>query len=426
MIRPDQLKRALATCWGAIAAMLGADRARVEYELLPLLRALDLAQGVAAAPVIEAILALLAPYPKAHARLLQALRDAAPQRVKGASGTGLPAGALNIERYTLFPVFFGTDRARADEGAVVGFSGERGPPSVGVAEVSIPDDPRMGRVDRPRWWKLEFREDPQKHLMVHSISALAETDFVARARSTLEGTNRKQVLVFVHGYKVGFRDALVTAAQLAYDLHFEGLAALYSWPSEGSLPRYTVDEANVGRSRAHFTAFIELLRQRLDADAVHIVAHSMGNRMLIDMLAGLQVPAQTAPTSSAARLNQIVFAAPDVDAETFKDAAAKLLGKAERFTLYASSEDLALKASKLVHKYPRAGDSGLDLVITEPVDTVDVSAVDTSLLGHSYYAENRSVLTDLFYVIREGRPPQERAALRAKERYGARYWEFRR
>jgi esterase/lipase superfamily enzyme len=208
---------------------------------------------------------------------------------------------------------------------------------------------------------------------------------------------------------------------MAYDLHFEGLAALYSWPSEGSVPRYTVDEANVSWSRPRFAKFIAMLRERVGADTVHVVAHSMGNRLVVETLAAMSQGAAT----GIAGLNQVVFAAPDVDAGTFKDLAEGFRPKANRFTLYASSEDLALKASKAIHKYPRAGESGLDLVVTESVDTVDVTAVDTSLLGHSYYAENRSVLSDLFYVIRNGTPPDERFGLVAKDRYGSRYWTFR-
>jgi esterase/lipase superfamily enzyme len=279
----------------------------------------------------------------------------------------------------------------------------------------------MGKIERPHWWKLQFREDPAQHVVVHSVQPLSELDFVNRARSTIEGTAKKEVLVFVHGYLVGFQDAVVRAAQLAYDLHFEGLAALYSWPSEGSAPRYTVDETNVAWSRPRFAKFIALLRERLGADTVHVVAHSMGNRLLVETLASMAQPT----AQGLARLNQVVFAAPDVDAATFKDLAASFQHKAGRFTLYASSEDLALKASKAIHRYPRAGESGLDLVVTESVDTVDVTDVDTSLLGHSYYAENRSVLSDLFYVIRHGTPPDERFGLAPKDRYGARYWAFR-
>jgi len=43
------------------------------------------------------------------------------------------------------------------------------------------------------------------------------------------------------------------------------------------------------------------------------------------------------------------------------------------------------------------------LVVVPGVETIDASHVDTSLLGHSYFAETRSVLSDMFYLIRTGR-----------------------
>jgi hypothetical protein len=92
--------------------------------------------------------------------------------------------------------------------------------------------------------------------------------------------------------------------------------------------------------------------------------------------------------------------------------------------LYASSADQALVASKLVHKYPRAGDSGVGLVVTDTVDTVDATVVDTSLMGHASYGDNRAVLTDLFDLIRRGSPPADRFGLKPARRYGMRYWQF--
>lgn len=67
-----------------------------------------------------------------------------------------------------------------------------------------------------------------------------------------------------------------------------------------------------------------------------------------------------------------------------KDLASTFHQKAERFTLYASSVDKAILASKVIHKHPRAGDADVELVIVDSVDTVDATAVDTSFMGHSY------------------------------------------
>jgi esterase/lipase superfamily enzyme len=217
---------------------------------------------------------------------------------------------------------------------------------------------------------------------------------------------------------VTFEDAARRAAQLAYDLHFEGVPAFYSWPSEGSLTKYLVDANNATWAEPHFRDFLKILRDELGADTVHVIAHSMGNRLLANTLAALS----SGTTAGEARLRQIVFAAPDMDADTFRHVAGAFANKAERLTLYASSGDHALAASQRIQKYPRAGQSGLDLVIVPTVDTLDASAVKTEFLGHSYFGDSDSILSDLFYLIRNGTAPSDRARLQKKQLYGSTYW----
>jgi hypothetical protein len=50
-------------------------------------------------------------------------------------------------------------------------------------------------------------------------------------------------------------------------------------------------------------------------------------------------------------------------------------------------------------------------VVLDGFDTIDASAVDTSLLGHSYFAGSRSVLSDLLQLLKDGMPPSERFGL---------------
>jgi esterase/lipase superfamily enzyme len=123
--------------------------------------------------------------------------------------------------------------------------------------------------------------------------------------------------------------------------------------------------------------------------------------------------------------SQIVLTAPDIDTGEFMQLAAKFNGAASRVTLYSSSNDSAIKLSKFAHGYPRAGESGDNIVVTAGVDTVDASVVDTSLVGHSYFADKRSVLSDLFYVLRDNKPPDERHSLESRQNAHGKYWAFK-
>jgi esterase/lipase superfamily enzyme len=121
----------------------------------------------------------------------------------------------------------------------------------------------------------------------------------------------------------------------------------------------------------------------------------------------------------------VVLAAPDIDAEVFRrDLAPAITQIARRVTLYASSNDQALLASRTLHAYPRAGESGANLVVAPGIDTIDVSAVDTSLLGHSYYGDNNSIIADLYHLVHDALPPGQRERLQAANLSGLPYWVF--
>src|SRR5262249_50579950 len=149
-------------------------------------------------------------------------------------------------------------------------------------------------------------------IVVQSIRELRSGEFEALAKATVARGSKRQVLLFVHGFNVRFEDAVARTAQIAYDLHFEGLAALYSWPSEGSVPAYAIDETNVLWSRERFAQFLITLREQLGADVVHILAHSMGSRLVAETVRSIVLR----PDAQAAALHQLVFAAPDIDAAT--------------------------------------------------------------------------------------------------------------
>jgi hypothetical protein len=79
-----------------------------------------------------------------------------------------------------------------------------------------------------------------------------------------------------------------------------------------------------------------------------------------------------------------------------------------------------------VSGYTRAGEGGRDVLVVPGIDTVDASSVETSAfgLGHSYYADNSTILSDVFGLIR-GRRPDERFGLEKQTSPAGSYWRFR-
>jgi esterase/lipase superfamily enzyme len=300
------------------------------------------------------------------------------------------------------------------------FGPERGQFTLGTCRVSIPKVHQTGEMERPSLLYLEITEDQRKHIVFQQATPLEENEFYASVAKRVAASPKKGAFVFIHGFDNTFEEAVRRTAQIARDLKFKGAPICYSWPSQGNVLKYTVDEANVEWTVPHLRQFLHDLSRRTNADSIHLIAHSMGNRALTAALRSLAGEVRDKPL-----FREVVLTAPDIDADVFKrDIAPAILGTAERVTLYASSRDEALRWSKKVHGSPRAGDTGRNLVIVPGMDTIDVSAVDTSFLGHSYYSSNESVLTDMVQLLAERRPADQRDRLHATDKNGQRYWVF--
>ncbi|MFG0263061.1 MAG: alpha/beta hydrolase [Novipirellula sp. JB048] len=304
----------------------------------------------------------------------------------------------------------------------VTYSSDRGRLVRGVCEVTVPDSHRRGLVERPSLLKFELREDQRDHIVLTSAVELGGSDFQRRLAETVASSSERDLLVFIHGYNVGFEAAIQRTAQIAVDLPFEGVPVCYSWPSQASLLGYTIDENNAEWTVPHLKQFLTELAQESGARSINVVAHSMGNRA---MTAAMQQLRWELPSGAPPPFDRIVLAAPDVDADRFRrDLAPPLLDVSKQVTLYASSDDQALIASKKVHGYPRAGESGSNLLVVPGVETVDVSGIDLSLLGHSYYGDNESMLRDLYELVRARLPAPQRNMLITRREGELIYWQL--
>jgi esterase/lipase superfamily enzyme len=336
------------------------------------------------------------------------------------------AGYAGLTVTVLLGVATTMARLRSEEinpGNHVGYSNDRGEVQLGECQVSIPKYHEVGSIERPSILRLDFREDPRKHVVLLDVQPEPPDEFYASLKASVQASQQQAALVFVHGYNVTFEDAARRTAQLAYDLKFDGAPIFFSWPSQGGLLQYAVDETNVAWAVPHLKEFLVSVARQSGARSVHLIAHSMGNRALTSALSSI-VPRMK---NQAPMFHEVVLTAPDIDADVFKrDIAPRITRAARRVTLYASSNDEALALSKRLHGYARAGESGADLVVVDGVETVDVSNVDTSLVGHSYYGSNDTVLADLFYVLTEPKPARSRTWLSPVPIGSMVYWVFER
>lgn len=358
-----------------------------------------------------------------------------PPAAPGAAGRAAVETDPN-KKYKVVPVFYGTDRAVEPDPTRLQFSSDRGHKlQLGRALVTVPFSHEVPHIERPRvieipYFKIKIyaeKEDPDKHFTVQEITSLTEDQMLALVKDQLakSSTFKNHAFVFIHGFNTSFDCALYRTAQIAYDLGFDGVPFLYSWPSGGNVASYTYDHGSVEQAEPMLAEFLDMVIQKSGAKSISLIAHSMGNELLLRVLERLRpkIP-------QGVVISQVILAAPDVDRDKFNIIARQITDFAKGVTLYAASNDRALGYSqRFWGGVPRAGDVPKDGPLIIPgVDTIDVTAVSTDALGlnHSGYAENPALLDDVKALVEFGvRPPDKRLkSILAVESPGGMYWRF--
>jgi esterase/lipase superfamily enzyme len=323
---------------------------------------------------------------------------------------------------TLYPLWYGTNRKPIDLNDISkGYSGDRDDLiHYGSCQVAVPKSHKIGSTGSGWWQRLLTSTDDRLKLDRSSLNLLNEAGFLTSIKRALEERepNERSALVYIHGFNVSFEAAALCAAQIGFDLQVPGIMAFYSWPSKGNLMGYTADEATIEASEKYITEFLLNLAQNSDVTKIHIIAHSMGNRGL---LRSMQRILNQVQSTSPISFGQIFLAAPDVDPDLFQDLAQAYSQLAERTTLYVSGKDKALATSGIIHDRPRVGYFP-PIKVFEGIDTVEVSNVNLSWLGHGYFADARDLLQDMHELLSDNTPPERRFGLRTVEVGAERYW----
>ncbi len=290
--------------------------------------------------------------------------------------------------------------------------------------MTVPAAHRVPNIERPfalrvpyfQYVLYEQQEDPKRHFTIKELKPLSREEFLALTRERIAASRafKDQALVFVHGFNTTFDNALYRTAQLAYDLEFDGAAFLYSWPSGEGVSGYSRDRESATQAHPYLKEFLDLVVRKSGARSVSVIAHSMGNLPLLEVLRELG-PA----LPDGVRLDQVILAAPDVDRDVFANLATVIRPYGRGITLYCSANDRAMSASRrFAGGVPRAGDVPAEgPVIIAGIDTIDVTGTSTDLLAlnHSVYAEKSALLNDIALLLRTGvRPPGKRVPILKK------------
>ncbi|WP_139143047.1 MULTISPECIES: alpha/beta hydrolase [Janthinobacterium] len=346
----------------------------------------------------------------------------APPPVSG----GLPAEVAAQAGSTLVRVYYATDRQFQADKKNYSWQPNRKAPhlSYGSVLVSVPEDRKIGTVTKTPWWILGQGGDARKYMLIMDLERWSAARFFATVKTRLAASlppERRAAFIYIHGYYNAFDDAALRTAQMAVDLNVNAMPVFYSWPSKGEFTGYRFDDNSAQWTQAHLQNFLADFADRSDATDIYIIAHSMGNRPTTMALANLlEKRPELLP-----RFKQVVLAAPDINADVFREQIApRLASLGLPVTLYASKNDMAMRLSYRYSGWDKIGDIRGPIVNIPGLDFIDASNVTMNFIGHDYLVSNRVVLTDVATMIKAGLRAKDRGGLRGRPLPVPRYWEF--
>lgn len=336
-------------------------------------------------------------------------------------GDGQPKKASEKKPKNKYDVFYATNRNPIlQRGKLENFGSQLvGSLSYGVCEVIVPEGHRIGELGSPLWKRLRnLRDDRLKRDQIISLNQ--DLFWKLLSDTALKMSKRQTPTVFVHGYNTSFDDAVLRSAQLGYDLGIGQGIGLFSWPSKGSFKHYPADVANAEASRYVLADFIEEFVSKTPDKKINLIAHSMGCRCLVgalEVLANRRV-------SVLRRIEQVILAAADVDAQIMPMQGKHIIGRCKRVTSYVCEHDVALKVSGWLRSDPRVGLSPPTFVL-QGMDTIMVNDKNLGDFSHGYFASSRDVINDVFAVLKRNANPDERHSLVSVTEGESVFWKMR-
>ncbi|MBM3580055.1 MAG: alpha/beta hydrolase [Alphaproteobacteria bacterium] len=241
---------------------------------------------------------------------------------------------------------------------------------------------------------------PKTHLIgdLGGLRLLGATAFTPENFFAELKKSQRSPLIFVHGFNVRYQEAVTRAAQIAYDLKYQGPVILFTWPAgsgEGFIEEKMLNKtyaANASNAHDSITTFKNfLISLQKNEIKPNLFVHSMGHQIVLPALKSL-----AEPSPQKTFINQLILNAPDFDLTQFRGFTSNLNKIANRTTLYCSENDKAMIASKNLNNNERLG----SCAYVKEIDVVNVSAIDdpTLGLGHGYYS-SRAILGDVFQAL---------------------------
>lgn len=282
-----------------------------------------------------------------------------------------------------------------------------------------------------------------KEISIRDERELERAEFIEQLQGVIRDSPHRSLLVLVHGYKEQFPSALRKTAFVSHILDINTPVLLFDWPGDQpgtpiAAYRRAVEVAEA--SGTELAQTLELVIREIQPERLWLIANSMGGQVVADAFGLLYQEADLADLQT--EFEDVVLTAPDVDLDEFNNQFKREISAlTQHLTVYVSSNDRALLASRIVNRGRRRGESTVDsrsvdqeqleeairvAELIEPdsdlITLVDVTPVNRTINFHNFYLESPEVYNDLYLRLVNPDTPHNRVLYPIQSRDGSIYW----
>jgi len=307
---------------------------------------------------------------------------------------GLPEGVLvpleaGVPGATELPILVATTREPSADPAIL-FTGERGP-AIDLTEIVVSIPPEANRTVGEVQWPRKLPPDPAKDFATLSVSPVPDIK-AAESWFRRNRSDKRRLLIFVHGFNNRYEDAVYRFAQIAHDSHMNATPVLFTWPSRGSIFAYGYDKESTNYSRSALEAVLTAAAVDPEVGEITVLAHSMGTWLTVESLRQMAIRNGAVPK----KIENVILAAPDLDVDVFRQQLADMGPERPAFTVFVSRDDQALRVSRRISgNVDRLGAIDINdpvyraLLEREGIMVLDLSALrGGDRLNHSKFAQS--------------------------------------
>lgn len=288
-------------------------------------------------------------------------------------------------------------------------------------------------IDSDAWFLNE-------EIQLQKIQALEREAFIAQLRAQVDASPERSLLIVVHGFREAYQSALRKTAFLTHVLDINTPVLVFDWPGDqgSSLRGYRRARSVARASGAELAATLKLIINEVQPERLWLMANSMGGQVVVDAFGQLHKDGNF--SDKQIEFENVVLTAADVDHTAFNEQfKQEIKSLADNITVYVSSNDRALFASRLINRGKRLGESSFDPANPDLVEQgvsfsdllepgsdqlvlVDVTPVNRTRNFHNFSLETPEFFDDLFLRLTQRELPQTRELYPVSTPQGSRYF----